>query len=213
MMDLTERLFQAAAMAAGGSLQAGDLDFSGSFGRVTMIEAVRSATGIDFAALETDATARRAVQASHYGDAAGQTWGALLAELFEATAEGGLIQPTFVLGHPVETSPLARRDPRDPRLTERFELYVQGRELANAFSELNDPQDQRRRFADQLAAHGQENGEAHPMDEEFLAALEVGLPPTGGLGIGVDRLVMALTGAPAIRDVILFPTLREDEGG
>ncbi|MDF2628771.1 MAG: lysS1 [Symbiobacteriaceae bacterium] len=211
IMDLTERLIQAAALATNGTLQAGELDFSGPWRRITMAEAVRQQTGIDFTTLTTDEEARAAVADAGLsaGAATGATWGALLAHLFETHCEAALIQPTFVIGHPVETSPLARRDPHDPRLTERFELYVLGRELANAFSELNDPIDQRARFEAQLAERAAGNSEAHPLDEDFLAALEVGLPPTGGLGIGIDRLVMALTGAPAIRDVILFPVLRE----
>jgi lysyl-tRNA synthetase, class II len=204
IMDLTERIIRNAAMAANGRLQAGELDFEPAFRRITMAEAVLQATGIDFGALRGDSEAVAAVSAAGYA-AEGATWGALLAELFEEHAEAGLIQPTFVLGHPVETSPLAKRDPADPRLTERFELYVLGRELANAFSELNDPIDQRERFAAQVSGRD----DAHPYDEEFLEALEAGLPPTGGLGIGIDRLVMALTGANAIRDVILFPTLRD----
>lgn len=215
MMDLTERLVQNAALAANGSLRAGEIDLTGPFRRVTMAEAVKEATGIDVLALgssgdpEEDARAvRAAAEAAGYRVEAA-TWGGMLAELFENYAEDRLVQPTFVIGHPLETSPLAKRDPRDPRLTERFELYVQGRELANAFSELNDAEDQRRRFEAQLAQRRAGDEEAHPMDEDFLAALEVGLPPTGGLGIGVDRLVMLLTGAPSIRDVILFPTLRE----
>ncbi|HWI62164.1 MAG TPA: lysine--tRNA ligase [Symbiobacteriaceae bacterium] len=208
MMDLTERLVQAAALAANGSLRAGELDFAGPWRRITMVEAVREATGIDFGPLASGAEAVRAVRAAGYS-AAATSWGALLVELFEAHCEAGLQQPTFVLGHPVETSPLAKRDPVDSRLTERFELYVQGRELANAFSELNDPVDQRARFVAQLLERAALDGTAHPMDEEFIAALEAGLPPTGGLGIGIDRLVMALTGATAIRDVILFPVLRE----
>jgi len=209
MMDLTERLVQSAALAVGGSLQTGGLNFSGPWPRVTMVELVRRRTGIDFAALSSDAEARSAVAAAGYATGA-RTWGALLAQLFEAYCEDALVQPTFVFGHPVVTSPLAKRDPADPRLTERFELYVQGRELANAFSELNDPVDQRARFVAQLLERAAEDGEAHPLDDDFLAALEVGLPPTGGLGLGIDRLVMALTGAPAIRDVILFPILREE---
>lgn len=210
MMDLTERLVQAAALTAAGSLQIGGLDFAGRWRRVTMIEAVREATGVDLSLALTDADAMAvAVVAAAANNVKATSWGAILAELFETHAEERLVQPTFVTGHPVETSPLAKRDPRDPRLTERFELYVAGREIANAFSELNDPLDQRARFEAQLAQRAAGNEEAHPLDEEFLAALEVGLPPTGGLGIGIDRLVMLLTGAQAIRDVILFPTLRD----
>lgn len=215
MMDLTERLVQNAARAVNGSLRAGEIDLTGPFRRITMAEAVKEATGIDVMALGSSGDERRDAEAVRAAaEAAGYeveaaTWGGLLAELFERYAEDRLVQPTFVLGHPVETSPLARRDSRDPRLTERFELYVQGREIANAFSELNDPEDQRRRFEAQLAQRQAGDEEAHPMDEDFLAALEVGLPPTGGLGIGVDRLVMLLTGAPSIRDVILFPTMRD----
>ncbi len=215
MMDLTERLVQNAARAVNGSLRAGEIDLTGPFRRITMAEAVKEATGIDVMALGSSGDERRDAEAVRAAaEAAGYeveaaTWGGLLAELFERYAEDRLVQPTFVLGHPVETSPLAKRDSRDPRLTERFELYVQGREIANAFSELNDPEDQRRRFEAQLAQRQAGDEEAHPMDEDFLAALEVGLPPTGGLGIGVDRLVMLLTGAPSIRDVILFPTMRD----
>lgn len=209
MMDLVERLIQAAALAVTGGLQVGELSFAAPFQRTTMIEAVREATGLDFAALPSDEAARQAVADAGCGDSPGATWGALLADLFERHAEERLIQPTLVLGHPVETSPLAKRNPADPRLTERFELYAQGREIANAFSELNDSDEQRARFEAQLALRAAGDEEAHPLDEEFLAALENGLPPTGGLGIGVDRLVMLLTGAPSIRDVILFPTLRE----
>ncbi len=220
MMDLTERLVREAARAASGSLQVGELDLSRPFRRITMIEAVWEATGIDFTTLASDEAAREAVRSAGL-EAEGDTWGALLADLFERYAQERLQEPTFVTGYPVEVSPLARRDPGDPRLTERFELFIHGWEVANAFSELNDPMDQRARFEAQLANRQQEGhpaGEhggqeppesAHPMDEEFLAALEVGLPPTGGLGIGVDRLVMVLTDARAIRDVILFPVLRD----
>lgn len=205
MMDLTEGLVRAAAAVVDGA----PAELSRPFRRLSMVAAVQEATGIDLAALPSDQAAVDAVRAAGLPATPGQTWGELLAALFEARTEGGLLQPTFVTGHPVETSPLARRDPANPRLTERFELYIGGREIANAFAELNDPIDQRERFEAQLARRAAGDDEAHPLDEEFLAALEVGLPPTGGLGIGIDRLVMLLTGAPAIRDVILFPTLRE----
>jgi lysyl-tRNA synthetase class 2 len=208
MMELTERLVAAAALAANGSLRTPEVDLTPPFRRITMIEAVKAATGLDFGALTSDDEAVTAVQAAGL-EAAATTWGGLLAELFERYAERRLVAPTFVIGHPVETSPLALRDPADPRLTRRFELYVLGRELVNACAELADPLEQRARFEAQLAGRLAETGEAHPLDEAFLAALETGLPPTGGLGIGVDRLVMLLTGTAAIRDVILFPILRD----
>jgi lysyl-tRNA synthetase class 2 len=215
MLDLTQVLIQTAAQAAGGTLhltyQGQPLDFSGTWPRISMAQAVQQATGIDFLALPSDEAAQQAVRAAGFTPEAladQPTWGFLLAGLFEQVVEPTLWQPTFITLHPVDTSPLARRYGSDPRLTERFELFIAGREIANAFSELNDPADQRARFAAQLAQHDRHDG-PRTMDEDYLRALSVGLPPTGGLGIGIDRLVMLLTDSPAIRDVILFPTLRD----
>jgi lysyl-tRNA synthetase class 2 len=138
----------------------------------------------------------------------GLGWGGMVAELFEELVQETLVQPTFLLGHPVEVSPLARRRTTDPRLTDRFELFIAGEEIANAFSELNDPDDQRSRFVDQARARAAGDDETHPMDEDFLTALEYGFPPTGGMGLGIDRLAAIITDQPSVRDVILFPHLR-----
>ena len=140
-------------------------------------------------------------------------WGKILLEIFEKTVEHNLVQPTFITDHPVEVSPLARANDRDPELTDRFELFVGGRELANGFSELNDPEDQAARFAAQVQAKDGGDDEAMHFDADYIRALEVGLPPTGGLGVGIDRLVMLLTDSASIRDVLLFPYMRPDPNG
>ncbi len=189
MMALTEAIVVAAAEAAGGPLeityQGESLSLLPPFRRARMVDLVREATGRDLAGRE-------------------------LFQTYEEVVEPAIRQPTFVLDYPVETSPLARRRADDPRFVERFELVAVGRELANAFTELTDPLDQRRRFEEQAAERAAGDAEAHPFDEDYLRALEYGLPPTGGLGVGLDRLVMLLTDQPAIRDVILFPQLKEE---
>jgi lysyl-tRNA synthetase, class II len=173
-----------------------------------MAELVLEATGVDFLAIADTAAAREA--ARHLGAAitGNENWGQALEAVFGAHVEDRLIQPTHVTDFPRDISPLAKADPRDPRLVERFETYVYGWEIANAFSELNDPLDQRARFEAQMMARAAGDEEAQPLDEDYVTALEYGLPPCGGLGIGIDRLVMLLTDSPSIRDVIAFPTLR-----
>jgi lysyl-tRNA synthetase class 2 len=214
MMELVQALVQHAAREALGtlSLPHGEttLELGGSWHRVTMRDAILSATGVDIlAAADLDAL-RKALtwQGIEPGDA--PTWATLVDEVFSAKVEPSLVQPTFVTHHPTELSPLAKRSPDDPRVVERFELFLAGMEIANAFSELNDPDDQRARFEEQSQHAAAGDADAHPMDEDFLTALEHGMPPTGGLGVGIDRLVRIFAGAPNLREVILFPHLRPE---
>ena len=174
-----------------------------------MAEAVKEYLGVDFMAIDGDAEAVAAAKAIGVDmDGVEATWGHALYECFDQKVEGLLIQPTFITMHPVDVSPLAKRSPKDPRLTERFELFICRSEMGNAFSELNDPIDQKQRFQKQVEMRAKGDEEAGMMDEDYINALEYGLPPTGGLGIGIDRCVMLLTGADSIRDVILFPTMK-----
>ncbi|WP_163655628.1 lysine--tRNA ligase [Listeria sp. PSOL-1] len=176
--------------------------------RIHMVDAIKEHTGVDFWNVNTDEKARELAKKHGVEVTGHMTYGHIVNEFFETFVEEKLIQPTFVYGHPVEISPLAKKNKEDERFTDRFELFIVGREHANAFSELNDPIDQRERFAAQMKEREDGNDEAHEMDEDFLIALEHGLPPTGGLGIGMDRLIMLLTNAPSIRDVLLFPTMK-----
>ena len=189
-----------------------EVDFGKPFERITMVEAVRRYAGVDFDKIETVEEARAAAKEHHIEYEERHLKGDILNLFFDEFCEEKLIQPTFLTEHPVEISPLAKRKASDPRYTERFELFVMGRELANAFSELNDPIDQRERFERQAALKAAGDEEATDVDEDFLTALEYGLPPTGGFGMGIDRLVMLLTGATSIRDVLLFPTMKPLKG-
>ena len=217
VMDVTEQVVSKAAMAATGSMvieyQGKTFDLTPPWRRLDMARAVKEVTGVDFGQIETDEEAQKAALGAgmRRDDVKGESRGVLLAEMFETFCEeekNYLDGPVFITGHPVEVSPLAKRDPKDPRITRRFEAYINGWEVANAFSELNDPIDQYNRFKEQQAALEGGDDEAHPMDEDFVNALEVGLPPTGGLGIGIDRVIMLITNAPSIRDIILFPTMK-----
>ncbi|MBX5464063.1 MAG: lysine--tRNA ligase [Clostridia bacterium] len=216
MMEITRELLQHLARKLLGTTrllyQGREIELGGDWPRLSMVEAIRRRTGRDpFAWLDDDGAARAEAARLGVEVPAGATAGQVLDELFEKLVQPELIQPTFVVDHPVAVSPLARRKREDPRLTYRFELMIHGMELANAFSELNDPADQRERFLAQLEERRRGNVEAQSMDEDYLRALEYGLPPTGGLGIGVDRLVMLFTDSPSIRDVILFPLMRPEE--
>src|SRR5271166_1916051 len=212
MMKLTEELITAVAEAVLGTLQINYggtvIDLSPPWPRRGMAELVHAATGVDFLAFPDAETARRAAAALGAGLTGSENWGQVLEAVFGERVEDTLIQPIHVTGFPRDISPLAKADRTDPRLAERFETYIYGWEVANAFSELTDPQDQQARFEAQMRARAAGDEEAQPLDEDYVTALEYGLPPCGGLGIGIDRLVMLLTDSPSIRDVIAFPTLR-----
>jgi len=221
VMHLTEQIVSRASLVANGSMQISyqgkTFDLTPPWERASMQELILKFTGLDFDALATDEEARAAAgelckkRGIEIEDLGKLSRGKILAEVFEAFCEDELTGPIFVTGHPVEISPLAKKDPKDPRITRRFEAYINTWEIANGFSELNDPLDQLERFRAQQAALDAGDGEAHPMDADFVNALEVGMPPTGGLGVGIDRVVMLLTDAPSIRDVILFPTMKPQE--
>jgi len=216
MMDRTEGIIVRAAEEALGTTevtyQGEAVSLAAPFARLTMAEAVKIHTGLDFMAMPDADEAAKAAKGIGVELPKELTWGNILYECFDQRVEAKLVQPTFILDHPVEVSPLAKRCADDPRLTERFELFITAREFANAFSELNDPIDQKARFARQAAMREAGDHEATMMDEDFITALEYGLPPTGGCGIGVDRLVMLLTDSPSIRDVLFFPTMKPTEG-
>ena len=216
MMELAEGVIDHCCKAVNGgrtkiTYQGNEIDLTAPFKRVTMNDAVREKTGVDFMSL-TDEQAR--AEAKRLGvevEDKTATAGKILPMVFDAFVEDTLIQPTFVIDYPVEISPLSKRKPDDPRLTERFELFIAGHEYANAFSELNDPIDQRDRFIQQAMERAKGDDEAMMIDETFCTALEYGMPPTGGIGLGIDRLVMLLTDSPTIRDVLLFPTMKPIE--
>ena len=214
MMDIAEGILSGAAKEILGSYQVewlGEkIDLTPGWRRLTMVEAVKEYVGVDFDAITDDAEAVAAAKAVgvELADAAEKTWGNALYACFDQKVEEQLIQPTFITMYPVEVSPLTKRSPKDPRLTERFELFICHCELANAYSELNDPIDQRQRFEKQVEQRERGDDETEMLDEDFLTALEYGMPPTGGMGMGIDRAVMMLTGADSIREVILFPTMR-----
>lgn len=213
MMNLTEEIIVACADAMGSrQLPYGEhmINYEPPFRRATMVDLVKEHCGVDFLNI-TDEEARRIAKERGLEIKGNESRLLIMTEFFDNFVEDKLIQPTFVLGYPVEISPLAKRDPDNPDFTRRFELFICGAEVANAFSELNDPLDQRERFLDQLKKREAGDEEAHVFDEDFVTALEHGLPPTGGLGIGIDRLTMFLTNSSSIRDVILFPTMRPKE--
>ena len=212
MMVLTEELIAYVAEKTLGSTkikyQGNELDLTPPWRRLSMIEAIKEYAGVDFNEIDTDEEATAIAKEKGLEIESGMKRGHIISEMFEEFCEEFLVQPTFITHHPVEVSPLAKRSPDDPRLTNRFEAFINTWEIANAFSELNDPIDQKQRFLEQSKQREAGDLEAHMMDMDFVNALEVGLPPTGGLGIGIDRLIIILTDQPSIRDVILFPTMK-----
>lgn len=217
MMELCENLFRYCAQTALGTdiltYQGTEISLKAPWKRYTMIEAVKEYAGVDFAACADDEQARQAAKAAGIHFEGKPTRGELLNEAFEQKVEEHLVQPTFICDYPVEVSPLAKRKKDEPWLTERFELFITGREMGNAFSELNDPDDQRERFLDQVRRREEGDDEANVMDEDFITALRYGMPPTGGMGIGIDRMVQLMTDSFNIRDVLLFPTMKPLNNG
>jgi len=213
MMNITEEIISKVALKVLGTTkityQGTDIDLTPSWKRISMIDSIKEVTGVDFNKIETDEEAKKAADSLNVElDQLKLTRGEIINQIFEAKVEETLIQPTFIYDYPVEVSPLTKRKPSDPRLTERFEVFIGAREYGNAYSELNDPIDQYERFKKQAEARAAGDEEANMMDEDFINALEYGMPPTGGLGIGIDRLVMLLTDSASIRDVLLFPTMK-----
>ena len=211
-MDLTENLYRHVAQEVLGTTtityNGVEMDLGKPFERITMVDAVKKYAGVDFDRIETLEQARAAAKEHHVEFEERHQKGDILALFFEEFAEEHLIQPTFVMDHPIEISPLTKKKPGNPAYTERFEFFMNGWEMANAYSELNDPIDQRARFKAQEELLRQGDEEANTTDEDFLNALETGMPPTGGIGFGIDRMVMLLTDSAAIRDVLLFPTMK-----
>ena len=212
MMDLTENLYRYVAKEVTGSevLQYGEhtMDLSKPFERITMVDAVKKYANVDFNEIKTTEEAKAVAKEHHIEFEERHTKGDILNLFFEEYVEEHLIQPTFVMDHPIEISPLTKKKPDDPEYVERFEFFMNGWEMANAYSELNDPIDQRERFEEQEKLFAAGDEEANHCDEDFLNALSIGMPPTGGIGFGIDRMVMMMTDSPAIRDVLLFPTLK-----
>ena len=212
MMDLTENMYRYVAQEVLGTTEVpyGEhvIDLGKPFERLTMVDAVKKYAGVDFDQVADTEAAKKLADEHHIEYEARHTRGDILSLFFEEFCEEKLIQPTFIMDHPIEISPLTKKKPDKPDYVERFELFITGREMANAYSELNDPIDQRERFKAQEAALAAGDEEANTTDEDFLNALEIGMPPTGGIGYGIDRLVMLLTNSPAIRDVLLFPTMK-----
>ena len=212
MMDLTENMYRHVAQEVLGTTtivyNGVEMDLGKPFERITMVDAVKKYAGVDFSTIHTLEKARAVAREHHIEFEQRHKKGDILSLFFEEYAEEHLIQPTFVMDHPIETSPLTKKKPDDPQYVERFEFFMNGWEMANAYSELNDPIDQRERFAAQEEQFAQGNEEANHTDEDFLKALEIGMPPTGGIGYGIDRMCMLFTDSAAIRDVLLFPTMK-----
>ena len=212
MMDLTENLYRYVAQEVLGTMKivynGVEMDLEKPFERITMVEAVKKYAGVDFTNVKTDAEAKALADEHHIEYEDRHKKGDILSLFFEEYAEEHLIQPTFVMDHPIEISPLTKKKPDNPDYVERFEFFMNGWEMANAYSELNDPIDQRERFRAQEELLAQGDEEANTTDEDFMNALEIGMPPTGGIGYGIDRMCMLLTDSAAIRDVLLFPTMK-----